>query len=174
MIWINENCDILSESEKKLLKNKCNNFIVTDMPIFIEQTRRKNYYNRNFLDIKDNKIKKILDKITNEVKSIFKINTIYSSGIWINKIDSKSNKNDGFHRDSAEFTFLLYLNENFEGGEFEYIDEKDTKIKIKPKNNMCIISKKELLHRVLPVISGERFSLVTFFKTYKKDKITLI
>ena len=74
-------------------------------------------------------------------------------------------------------TFILYLNENFDGGEFEYLDKKDKKnkkIKIKPKINLSIISNNELYHRVLPVLNGERFSLVMFFNVGKKKDYTLI
>jgi len=69
---------------------------------------------------------------------------------------------------------MIWINENFDGGEFEYIDEKKEKIKIKPKNNLSIISNNKLPHRVLPVIKGVRFSLIMFFEIGKKKELTLI
>ena len=174
MILINENFNILSDSEQFLLNNKCDNFVLTHVQNPNQNKKTNNYYQRYKFNFEDSEIKEIIKKIINYVKSITNQNEIKPLGVWINKVNSESNKNDDFHKDVSDLTFLLYLNENFEGGDFEYINEKKEKIKIKPKTNLSIISNSELYHRVLPVTNGERFSLVVFLKVKNKKETTLI
>lgn len=66
-----------------------------------------------------------------------------------------------------DVTVLAYLNDNYEGGEIEF---PDFGIKIKPKKNTVIAfpSYYEFQHRVLPVTSGERFTLVTWIETKER------
>ena len=41
-----------------------------------------------------------------------------------------SNKNDKYHLDTSDITILIFLNDDFVGGEFEYINEEKKPIKI--------------------------------------------
>jgi predicted 2-oxoglutarate/Fe(II)-dependent dioxygenase YbiX len=54
---------------------------------------------------------------------------------------------------------VIYLNEDFEGGEIEY---PDLNFKFKPKIGYCVIhpAGAEFLHRVNPVTKGDRYCLV--------------
>ena len=174
MMWVNENFNLLSEDEQELLKNKCDNFILTQEPGFTNNETQKNYYCRNILNPKDVEIQGIINKVIEHIKNTIDETMVDLLGLWINKVNDKSNKKDDFHKDSSDLTFLLYLNENFNGGEFEYINEEKEKIKIKPKTNLSIITNDKLYHRVLPVTKGERFSLVMFFQIGKKKELTLI
>lgn len=67
-----------------------------------------------------------------------------------------------------DVTILCYLNDEFEGGELEF---PDFSVKIKPKAGMIIAfpSYIEFSHRVHPVKSGERYTLVTWIET--EDRI---
>ena len=88
----------------------------------------------------------------------------------------KQHKDGAFVRNENEIskvTMILYLNEDFEGGEFEYIFNDET-IKIKPIKNTTLIMNKEIHHRVLNVTNGERFSLIFFYKKLQKKQKTLI
>lgn len=174
MIWINKNFNLLSEQELIFLKNKCDNFIPTDKKKIenFGMDYYTNHYNRQFLNTENFETNNIVEKIIGYLKTITNEDKIDCSAIWINKIDSESNKNDDFHKDTSDLTFLLYLNENFSGGEYEYIDKEI--IKIQPKINLSIISDNKLPHRVLPVKTGERFSLVMFFNLNKKTNKTVI
>jgi hypothetical protein len=69
---------------------------------------------------------------------------------------------DGYHQDDCDLTFVTYFEINFEGGEFEYLDEKNSNL-IEPEANLTLIMDKNLLHRIRRVKKGERFSLVSFF-----------
>jgi Rps23 Pro-64 3,4-dihydroxylase Tpa1-like proline 4-hydroxylase len=66
-----------------------------------------------------------------------------------------------------DLTILTYLNDNYEGGELEF---PDWGVKLKPKAGtvLCFPSYIEFSHRVHPVTSGERFTLVTWICTYNR------
>lgn len=69
---------------------------------------------------------------------------------------------DGGYPDSEQtivFGIALYLNDDFTGGEINY---PDLNISIKPKRSSMVIHDAKLLHQVLPVISGSRYSITTF------------
>jgi hypothetical protein len=86
--------------------------------------------------------------------------------IWVNKITSDTNKNDVFHRDSEDLTIIIYLNDNFTGGELEYKDDV-TIHKVDPKKGLTLRLDNKVQHRVLPVTNGIRYSLVIFIKKKK-------
>ena len=90
-------------------------------------------------------------------KNLFKLN-----GVNLNYIDKDNHKNDLFHFDQSDITFITYINDDFIGGEFQYIisDEIHT---IKPKKNLSILLHSNIKHRVLPVETGHRYSLACFF-----------
>jgi hypothetical protein len=92
---------------------------------------------------------------------------------WVNKITKDTNIKDTYHVDNTYLTIVTYLNDNFEGGEFEYINNTDT-IKINPKVGMSLIMNNKLLHRVLPVIKGYRLSLICFFDIKEKKIKSII
>ena len=119
-------------------------------------------------------MKSIIIKINNYLNEKLK-NKIEFQGAWINKITNQTNKNDEFHTDAADITFLIYLNDEFTGGEYEYIElENKKKKKLKPKKYLSIITNKTIEHRVHPVLEGERYSMVFFYNFDKKINKTLI
>jgi hypothetical protein len=61
------------------------------------------------------------------------------------------------HTHITPFSFVLFLNDNFVGGELVFDD-----ITIKPKKNMLTYFSGDLGHHVKPVKSGERYTLVGF------------
>lgn len=54
---------------------------------------------------------------------------------------------------------IIYLNDNYSGGEINYPDLNFT---IKPKKGSMIVHSATLLHHVLPVIEGTRYMVTTF------------
>lgn len=173
MIWINEKLDILTDDEILFLDNKCKNFIATEEPKLYSFGLSKNYYNRlSFKNEETNE--RIIEKLVTYVQNITNNKKINYWGGSINKVFNSSNENDDLHTDISDYTIILYLNDDFSGGEFEYINENGESVKIKPKKNLCIISTDKLKHRVLPVIDGERYSLVIFLMSQNKSKSTLI
>jgi len=71
-----------------------------------------------------------------------------------------------------DISILFYLNDNYTGGELEFTQLGLT---IKPKAGMMIAfpSYKEFAHKVHPVQSGTRYSLVSWLETEKKIYETL-
>jgi hypothetical protein len=169
MIWLNKNLNIISKEELGYLQDRIKNFTVSQKPT------DRNYYYREFLSSKKSpELVNIILKIGQYVKDTTQQQDIKISGIWINKVFEGSNISNGMHKDNSELTFIMYLNNDFSGGEFEYKDINKKKIKITPTKNLSIISNKHLKHRVLPVTSGERYSLVIFFNSNIEREKTLI
>ena len=171
MIKLSNN--ILDNKTYKKLKEICEDFDNRDLRI----PELNNYYVRLFIK---NDI--LVDYINNAKKYLIENLPIdYTKTIdfedtvsWINKVSIETNKNDIFHTDMTELTIVTYLNDEFTGGEFMYIDETKKTETIIPKSNISLIMNDKLLHKVSAVNSGVRFSLVTFYKVkYKKNK-TLI
>lgn len=137
----------------------------------ITSTSFKNYYNRYKLEPKDY-LKQQLESYLSEKYG--KPYVLQNNGFWINKVTTESNKDDEFHIDDSDLSIVTYLNDDFEGGYFEYIDSKNEKIKIKPQRGMSIIINSKIEHRVLPVKKGTRYSGVFFFDYITKNKKTLL
>lgn len=159
--------DFLNDVELSLVDAYCLNFKKQDNP------RPTNYYNRMFLN-KEKDLINYQNKIKTHLFQKYGI-TYEVEGIWVNKITPDTNKDDGFHLDVNALTIVTYINDNFVGGEFEYfiLGVKPNQ-KIKPKRNLSLITNDKLPHRVLPVITGERYSIVVFCVIPNKDKKTLL
>ena len=62
-------------------------------------------------------------------------------------------------QDDIKFGAIVYLNDNYEGGELYY---PEFELKIKPKKGSLIIHKSTHLHKVLKVTKGIKYSMTTF------------
>jgi len=94
-------------------------------------------------------------------------------GHYIEHNDSENFENGQWVRiANRDISILFYLNDNYTGGELEFTQ---LGLKIKPKTGMMIAfpSYKEFAHKVHPVTSGRRYSLVTWLETEKKIYETL-
>lgn len=94
-------------------------------------------------------------------------------GHYIEHNDSENFENGEWRRiANRDISILFYLNDNYTGGELEFTS---LGLKIKPKTGMMIAfpSYKEFAHKVHPVISGFRYSLVTWLETEQKIYDTL-
>jgi hypothetical protein len=82
----------------------------------------------------------------------------------VQRIDTSIKVATSYHRHGEEFkeNVVCFLNSNFTGGEFEYITE-DIK-QISPLSNTALIFGPTLIHRVLPVTEGVRYTLVAFLR----------
>ena len=161
----------LSEEDLNLLDILCANF---DIDNSINTTPRKgNFYYRMFVDM-ENELIDYQNKIKAHIYEKYKVN-VEIKNIWINKVTTETNKEDRFHNDECDFTVVSYINDNFEGGEFQFQrNERPPTEKIKPKRNLSLITNNKLPHKVSPVTSGERYSLVTFCNIPTKSKKTML
>lgn len=74
--------------------------------------------------------------------------------------DTLSAHRDNVNQDFAnQFGVVIYLNGEFEGGELDY---PELGFRLKPKVNSLLIHRAELLHQVLEVTEGVRYTLTTF------------
>lgn len=121
----------------------------------------RNWYLRYLLNDTESKNIKNLIQERGYINDIFKFESA-----WINVIDNTTNQNDSYHKDRSDRTIIIYLNENFEGGSFEYYENKEM-FDISPKEGLSILMDNELMHRVTPVLNGTRYSLVIFIKKEK-------
>ena len=153
MINIHQN--LLSEEDLLFLDSISSNFVETQIP------HNNNNYVRKSLNIKE-ELLEYQKRCSKYLPDEYKL-----SGLWINKVTNETNVDDVFHNDAADLTIITYINEDFEGGEFEYFF-KNQKIKIIPKINYSIILNKKIKHRVLNVINGYRFSLISFYTIIEK------
>jgi len=173
MIVIEDSINLFSLKEKKILKKRCVSFKVDNTPTELSG-KSKNYYVRQYISNVDEDMKSIITKINNylneKLKTKIRLNTA-----WINKITNQTNKKDKFHHDESDITFLIYLNDEFTGGEYEYvIPENKKKEKLKPTKYLSIITDRTINHRVNPVLEGERYSMVFFYNFDKEVNKTLI
>ena len=136
-----------------------------------ENSTKYNYYNRYHLEIEDT-YKENIESIL--YKKYGKKYYLKDKGFWINKVTSTTNKDDTFHTDTSDLTIVTYLNDVYIGGEFEYLNPSNKPIKIETKKGLSLIMNNTLMHRVLPVLSGDRYSLVCFFDMTTKNEKTII
>lgn len=161
MITILDN--LLNKNELKILKKECELFKEDLFQIYSTQNKVS--------FVKDN-LKEYLNKLLFEVNKSPKKFII--SDIWINKISCNSNLNEKYHYDDSDFAVVTYINDDFIGGELEWIDNDKNVKKILPKENLTILIPKNIYHKVLPVTVGDRFSLAIFFKYDLTQKKTMI
>lgn len=158
---------LLNNEEVNLLEEICSNFKIEENPPL-----KNNSYIRMFMNI-DTDLVEYQSKIKKYLLLKHGINPKIK-GIWINKITTNTNKNDNFHLDETPITVISFLNDNFKGGEFEYISNENKKLKLQPKKNLSLVIDNKLKHRVSPVMRGERYSMVVFCDIDTKNKKTLL
>jgi hypothetical protein len=156
--------NLLSEEELYFLDSECMNFVEKNIDA---SDNNYNYYIRKELNIKTDlleyqkKCKKLIEDNYDLV------------GLWINKVTTETNIDDAYHSDKCDLTIVTYINDTFEGGEFEYIENKNL-FKIKPIRNMSLFMDNKLKHRVLKITKNERFSLISFYYKNQKREKTII
>jgi hypothetical protein len=160
MISIDKNSKVLNDDDMELLQKKCDNFIPSQTPTLDKDNT--NFYFREYIDLKDPLMHNIVMGLESYIKTKLYTNLELKS-MWINKIDINSNKDDNFHKDISPCSLILYLNDDYIGGELEYINDTNNRMKIIPQKKLVVIMNNQLEHRVLPITSGVRYSLVAFF-----------
>jgi PKHD-type hydroxylase len=82
----------------------------------------------------------------------------HQDGNGFTRFDAPENK--FINGKTRKLSMTIVLNENYEGGEFEFFDGKEL---IKEKMGTVIAFPSYLVHKVKPVIKGTRYSLVVWF-----------
>lgn len=161
----------LSPSEMEYLKIFCKNFI-NDTEIGINI----NFYNRQ--KIKDNNLADYKEKLIKILKEYDKNKEYKITNTWVNRVDKdqpKIKRDNDFHLDASNFTIITFINDDYTGGQFLYLNNKNEEISIKPKKNLTIIlDGSKMQHKVCEVLNGVRFTLVSFLEYEVKKNKTLI
>jgi len=87
----------------------------------------------------------------------------------IQLVDSSMNTSESFHVHSISWSYIIFLNDDFIGG-----DLLIENFRIKPRKNQLIIFPGNLPHRVENVTKGKRYTLVSFIDKKIKPKNNLI
>lgn len=132
------------------------------------------YYNVNFERVfyEQNKVYtfKGIDIVNYENLQIYnKVDLRGSSTLRVQLISEDVQPVDYFHKHSDPWTFLIFLNDDYEGGELEIEN-----FVVKPKKNQLLVFSGSLGHRVKPVTKGNRYTFVAITDTKVKIHSNLI
>lgn len=73
---------------------------------------------------------------------------------------------DDIKKLESKYTMLIYLNDNFEGGETVFYDDNFRKtVQITPKTGMALFFDISLWHKGCPIQTGEKYWVVTELMT---------
>jgi len=99
----------------------------------------------------------LLKNFTNWTKIIPKLSTIKYKRFGLQLLDETINQIEASHSDKSNYSFVIFLNDNFIGGNLIF----DNGTIIVPKKGSMVYFSKEEYHRVENCI-GDRFTLVAF------------
>ena len=108
--------------------------------------------------------------IYKRVSKLFDSNLHAQTIRMIHKTDKNSfweRHSDNSGGDEIKYGVVIYLNQDFEGGELFY---PDLGITIKPEEGMLVYHDGDEDHEVLKVISGDRYTLTSFMRLPKNKK----
>ncbi len=163
--------DLLLKSEIDYLKNICDNFN-NDTKI----GNKLNFYNRQKID--DNNLTTYKKKLKTILKEYHQNKEYNFTDSWINRVDNTQPipiESDKFHLDISDLSIITFINDDYTGGQFSYLNNKNEEIIIEPKKNLTIIlNGSELYHRVCSVMGGTRFTLISFLEYENKKNKTLL
>lgn len=127
-------------------------------------------------EINYNNAKKILNKKIDTAVSDCLIDFVKKSGIKIKEREPweilryEKGQSVTWHSDDgvphpSRISFVYYINDDYEGGEIQFKNKAYT-MPIKPSKDSLIIfpSSIDYIHRVLPVLDGTKYSVISFGK----------
>lgn len=94
-----------------------------------------------------------------------KLNLTQIETVRVQLVDDSVKTNEYMHIHSIPLTYLIFLNDNFEGGNLNIEN-----ISVKPKKNQLLIFEGRLRHNVDKVTKGNRYTFVAH--VHSKAKIT--
>lgn len=107
---------------------------------------------------------RLLIDIHNRVSSLFDKKYHTQMIRMIHKTDNESfweEHSDNSGGEEIEYGVVIYLNDNFEGGELIY---PESGLSIKPEMGMLVYHQGNQRHKVSRVLSGNRYTLTSFIR----------
>lgn len=159
--------------------NTIKNFLPKDLHVNLLEYAKVCSYRKTEDNIYNFKGCTITGALYKEVESLFREYKLVGEIdiLRIQRIDKSIRMTENYHRHHTKYkeNVVCFLNQNFIGGEFEYIDQK--LLKVLPEENTALVFGPTLRHRVLPVTEGERYTLVAFLAEnsylYKKQRTVI-
>ena len=134
--------------------------------ILLEEAETSNLWRPQHKDtgiyILPSKNHKIMIGINKRVFKLFDENLYVQMIRMIHKTDKDSfweEHSDNSGSPNTQYGVVIYLNDNFEGGELLYTE---TNTKIRPEAGMLVCHSGDMVHKVLEVVSGNRYTLTSF------------
>lgn len=155
--------NLLNEEELEYLNSVINN--KNEWKYRTGYKNPKQYFDSIIID--KNNLKSYFDIITNNGEL-----NIKETGL--NVITFETQLENNTHFDESDISYITYLNEDFQGGEFVYYDENNIATTIKPIQGLTITIENKTLHKVNKIDKGIRYSLYTFLQKKQKNIKTLL
>lgn len=127
-----------------------------------------------------NTVKKMNDKVFLEAKKVFEsVESLFidfeflKKSFYVRRLQNRQfmwphqDKSDSDDSDIV-FGIVIYLNDNFEGGELVY---PELNLRVKPKPRSIFIHDASHKHQVFPVTMGSRYSITAFIFGDESTKI---
>jgi hypothetical protein len=117
---------------------------------------------------------KIYEELTNRAKKLFSSYSHFDSFCTLQRFrpgESMSIHHDKIGHHLIKYGIVLYLNEDFNGGEIEY---PDFGLSIKPKARSLIIHSGDVNHQVKEVLAGPTRYIMTTFVHGTEDKPAIL
>jgi predicted 2-oxoglutarate/Fe(II)-dependent dioxygenase YbiX len=160
----------------ELIKKYTDKKAINKLPTFSGDTEQiRNVFGHT---IKENSISdkiffKHIDKIIKQHYSHYKFKFSYLETNNLNQIDLLKYEvggkyeihTDHCHQAQRTLTFILNLNEDYDGGDFVFYNQNNTEMKrVKCKTATCIMfpSNFQYPHRIEPITKGTRYSIVAW------------
>jgi predicted 2-oxoglutarate/Fe(II)-dependent dioxygenase YbiX len=117
------------------------------------------------------------ERLINKLRESFNINGMEVTGLGDYQFtEYKENEYFDWHVDSTDLLYrdrfasiVIQLNDNYIGGILEIKNSKGEIVPIKNKIGTLYIFNSRLLHRVVPIVEGVRYSLVNWIRLIKTD-----
>lgn len=153
--------NFLNEDELRTLNDYANN---TPEEIWNQSNMHGQDWVGKVLVVTDQNVQNTLDGITNKIKNLFE------DGWYLNFMNRIQRFNTnlepiGLHRDvdgygKIKYGCVLYLNDNYDGGEICY---PDFNFEFKPIKGCMVIHPGDLSHYVNPITNGSNRYIITNF-----------
>jgi PKHD-type hydroxylase len=178
-----DNIDIfenfLSPEECDIILNKCKSELTLESAKVYNNKNRENIENirrkSSIAWISD--LGFLNERLINKLRESFNINGMEVTGLGDYQFtEYKEGEYFDWHVDSTDLLYrdrfasiVIQLNDNYIGGILEIKNSKEEIVPINNKIGTLYIFNSRLLHRVVPIVEGVRYSLVNWIRLIKTD-----
>ena len=171
--------NFLSPEECDFILNKCKEELtLSDAQVYIKESN-----SRTTAKTRKSSIGWISDlgflneRLTNKLRETFNINGMEVTGLGdFQFTEYKKNEYFDWHTDANNdmyrdrfISIVIQLNDTYEGGVLEIKNIKEELVPVENRMGTLYVFNSRLLHRVVPVVEGVRYSLVNWVSLVKTD-----